>query len=62
MRLRLSEAGEEVCGLRREISSLHEDIEASSGSLKKLCIVVRAYLNDASPELVEQLRHLVEVD
>nr|CDS16575.1 Ribosome binding protein 1 [Echinococcus granulosus] len=63
LRARLSEAGEEACRLRQEVSSLHEDLAANASGLKKLRHVARAYLEDKSSSvLAEQLRQLLAVE
>ncbi|EUB64567.1 Ribosome-binding protein 1 (Ribosome receptor protein) [Echinococcus granulosus] len=60
LRARLSEAGEEACRLRQEVSSLHEDLAANASGLKKLRHVACAYLEDKSSSvLAEQLRQLL---
>ncbi|KAL5962735.1 hypothetical protein TSMEX_009513, partial [Taenia solium] len=62
LRGRLSEAGEEACRLRLEVSSLHEDLAANASGLKKLRHAAQAYLADNSSVLAEQLRQLLAVE
>lgn len=63
LRARLSEAGEEACRLRQEVSSLHEDLAANASGLKKLRHAAQAYLSDnSSSVLAEQLRQLLTVE